>query len=189
MQAKGKGKQKQQHAHSGAIREIPATAALALQREHARITCFPYTSVQKSLHKNVMTAKSFSNTALTQARQDIRDGIRLRKQGDQTTGETLSANLANERGERGEEYLTCPSRIAQPIFAQPGSLSGLYAAVSIYHTGQAYEQAGHGERLRGQEQAGWHGSTTQVTLRVRSCRAALVAGSRAGGRMPAVIRG
>ena len=102
VQAKGKGKQKQQHAHSGAIREIPATAALALQREHARITCFPYTSVQKSLHKNVMTAKSFSNTALTQARQDIRDGIRLRKQGDQTTGETLSANLANERGERGE---------------------------------------------------------------------------------------
>ena len=27
-------------------------------------TCLPYTSVQKSLQRNVMTAKSFSNTAL-----------------------------------------------------------------------------------------------------------------------------
>jgi hypothetical protein len=100
----------------------------------------------------------------------------------------MNANLVNGRGERGKEYHTYPSRIAPPIFAQPGSLSGLYVAVSIYHTGQACEQADHGERLRWHEQPSWHGSITQVTLRVRSCRAALGAGRRAGGRVPAVAR-
>jgi len=37
------------------------------------LTCLPYTSVQKSLQRNVITARSFSNTALVRRRHRMRE--------------------------------------------------------------------------------------------------------------------